>query len=373
MLYRFRGHLDGARPASDLLEVHGEFYGTTSEGGSDGRKCFCGTVFSVDGSGNEKILYRFKGGGDGANPESGLIFVGGTFYGTTSFGGAGSCSGNSYSGGCGTIFSFDASGRERIVYNFSGGTGGQYPQGKLLPLNGKLYGTTESGGLPSCGCGTVFAIDMAGHGGPIYSFTGGNDGGLPATGLTAIGGTLYGTTTGGSCGFSGGKCGSVYDISPSGQIHVDHTFSGSDGGYPWSNLVSLNGVLYGTTYEGGNGCVISGCGTLYSIDKTGTERVLWLFGGNNDGAKPVGKLAVLNGEIYGTTQAGGNYNCAAPYGCGTVYRFDPSVGREFKLHDFALSEGIAPSAGVIARRSTLYATANQGGLRTWGSVFSLVP
>jgi uncharacterized repeat protein (TIGR03803 family) len=63
----------------------------------------CGTVFKFDiASGNETVLYSFMGHGsggslqDGVEPRSGLNYINGTFYGTTSAGGA-------YNGG--TVYS----------------------------------------------------------------------------------------------------------------------------------------------------------------------------------------------------------------------------------------------------------------------------
>lgn len=371
VLYRFRGHLDGARPEAELTEVNGSFYGTTIEGGSDPRACFCGTVFSLDASGHETILYRFKGRGNGASPEGSLAYLNGTFYGTTTAGGS------SYCAQCGTLFSLSTSGVERVVHYFSGIAGstpdGAGPSGKLVVLGGKIYGTTRSGGTFSCNCGTVFVFDPStGQEKTLYEFTGGDDGYAPLAGLTLIGKTMYGTTSGGD-GCGADRCGSLFRISASGNFDLVHSFSGNDGGYPWSNPVKVGSTLYGTTYNGGNGCVVTGCGTIYAIDKTGAERVVWLFGVDQDGSKPAGHLAVFRGQIYGTTQQGGSAACSPQYGCGTIFRFDPSTLRETKMHEFTASEGDLPLNGVIERNGILYGTAEEGAMRSWGSVFSLVP
>src|SRR5581483_6623641 len=114
VLYRFRGHLDGARPEAELTEVDGVFYGTTTEGGSNPRGCFCGTVFSLDEAGHETVLHRFKGGSDGASPQGSLTYLNGTFYGTTTRGGLSYCS------DCGTLFALSATGTLRSVHDFHG-------------------------------------------------------------------------------------------------------------------------------------------------------------------------------------------------------------------------------------------------------------
>ena len=102
VLYSFAGPPDGSGPFGnpDLLNVNGTLYGTTHDGGTPHE----GTVFTVTTSGQEAVLYDFKGHPDGAAPRSGLIDVKGTLYGTTFYGGAytGECRS---SVGCGTVFS----------------------------------------------------------------------------------------------------------------------------------------------------------------------------------------------------------------------------------------------------------------------------
>lgn len=374
VLYRFRGHLDGGEPKAELTEVSGLLYGTTSYGGSDRRRCFCGTVFSLDASGHETVLHRFQGRSDGASPDGSLTYLNGSLYGTTTAGGS---DGSSKCSGCGTLFAIDPSGAERVVHTFGGFFAsvpdGDRPSGKLVALKGKLFGTTQGGGSVSCDCGTVFVYDPStGQEKLIYSFTGAADSGYPVAGLSLIGSELYGTASGGNgCGPS--RCGSVFRIDSSGAFHLVHSFSGNDGGYPSSNVVRIGTTLYGTTYNGGNGCFVTGCGTIYAIDKNGKERVVWLFGVDKDGSKPMGHVAVLRGQIYGTTEEGGNTQCVHQSGCGTIFRFDPSNVRETKLHTFTAAEGDAPLSGVVQRGDVLYGTTYLGAMDAWGSVFSLTP
>jgi uncharacterized repeat protein (TIGR03803 family) len=67
-----------------LLNARGTLYGTTAGGGFYGK----GTVFSMTLTGtDEKVLYSFGHGSDGATPLAGVIDVKGTLYGTTSAGG----------------------------------------------------------------------------------------------------------------------------------------------------------------------------------------------------------------------------------------------------------------------------------------------
>jgi uncharacterized repeat protein (TIGR03803 family) len=154
VLYRFAGGSDGEYPDANLLNVNGTFYGTTSDGGASDD----GTVYSVNSSGTEKVLYSFAGGADGAHPLSGLIDVNGMLYGTTTQGGGTGCNNT----GCGTVYSISTSGTENVLYSFAGGSDGSSPRAPLLDVGGKLYGTTEDGGTAdkSDCCGTVFALRL---------------------------------------------------------------------------------------------------------------------------------------------------------------------------------------------------------------------
>src|ERR1043166_3920296 len=144
-------------------------------------------------------LYAFAGSPDGAEPNIRLIKDdNGNLYGTTLEGGNGALCGDM---GCGTVFKLAKDGTERVLYSFSGGSDGAYPQGVRLGAGG-LYGVTTSGGpskycIGRGGCGTVFMIAPDGTEKVLYSFTGGSDGAFPNPGMVADEvGDLYGTTSG---------------------------------------------------------------------------------------------------------------------------------------------------------------------------------
>ena len=108
---------------------------------------------------------------------------------------------------------------------------------------------------------------------------------------------------------------------------VIHSFHGRDGAYPAGKLASVGGKLYGTTDVGGTGCpatlpALAGCGTVFSITPQGQFAVVYAFKGGSDGAEPVGGLININGELYGTTIAGGGTGCGGT-GCGTVFKITP--------------------------------------------------
>jgi uncharacterized repeat protein (TIGR03803 family) len=359
VLHSFRGYsTDGSDPESGLTYFKGTFYGTTYGGGSS-RK---GTVYSITPSGTETVVHSFKGGKDGIQPEARLIVRNGTLYGTTVRGG-----GCQYRSGCGTVFSITPSGHETVLHGFAGPPDGLYPKARLLDVNGTLYGTTTFGfGGANCapiGCGTVFNITSGGKEKVLYSFRAGNDGAYPFAGLIDVKGTLYGTTPSGGgygtnyCGYRRPGCGTVFTITPSGKEKVLHSFgNGKDGIQPGGGLVEVKGTLYGAT--GGGGAYSTG--TVYSITPGGKEKVL------NSSHGAAATLLSVNGTLYGTTGIGGSY------GYGTVFSITLS-GYETVLHSFGGSgqDGAYPYSGVIDVNGTLYGTTNLGGAFHDGTVFSL--
>jgi uncharacterized repeat protein (TIGR03803 family) len=205
--------------------------------------------------GKERVLYRFRGGNDGAQPGGSLIFANGALYGTT-LGGGPYC----HHHGCGTIFQFQG-GKERVLYSFKGGSDGNMPTGNLVYANGMLYGTTFGLGDPQCRCGTIFQVSTSGDERPIYSFKGRPDASLPSGGLLVMNGLLFGTTQ------SGGSSnqGTIFESSTSGTESVLYSFASTGvGPKPNGNLISVNGTIYGTTLHGGDASNYC-CGTVFQF------------------------------------------------------------------------------------------------------------
>jgi uncharacterized repeat protein (TIGR03803 family) len=308
-----------------------------------------------------KSLFSFNAT-DGESPQAGLIDVGGMLYGTTWSGGTGSA---------GTVFKVTTSGKEGVLYNFNY-TGGSNPAAPLLTLNGTLYGTTygtsSSGQCSGYGCGTVFEVNASGKARVLYRFKGKTDGYSPAAGLVAFNGGLFGTTFGGGSpnGCSGYGCGTVFEVSTSGKERVVYRFKGGkDGEWPYSDLMAVKGLLYGTTFGGGTGCDGYGCGTIFEVNTSGTERILYDFKDSPDGANPLTGVIALNGTFYGTTSQGGILGCNPT--CGTVFEVSTS-GKERVLYRFKHEpDGDTPQAGLIPVNGALYGTTSAGGSRCDGS------
>jgi uncharacterized repeat protein (TIGR03803 family) len=346
VLYRFTDSSDGGFPWAGLaLDAQGNLYGTTNTGGTFARY---GTVFKVDTTGKETVLYSFTGGGDGANPSARLVLdAQGNLYGTTTGGGE-------Y--GCGTVFKVDTSGKETVLYSFgSTGEDGANPGAVLvLDAQGNLYSTTFYGGADNEG--TVFKLDTSGNETVLYSLgSTEGDGANPNAGLVLDAqGNLYGTTTGGGAG----KEGTVFMLDTSGKETVLHSFTGTggDGAYPEESglVLDAQGNLYGTTTVGGAGNE----GTVFKLDTSGNETVLYSFGLSKNGRNPIaGVVLDAQGNLYGTTYYGGTY------GKGTVFRVDTS-GKETVLHSFSgrNGDGAEPLAGVVLdAQGNLYGTTLDGG------------
>jgi uncharacterized repeat protein (TIGR03803 family) len=313
-----------------------------------------------------EVVFRFYRTLDGGRPEGSLLAVNGMLYGTTRYGGGGACniSVSTTGTGCGTVYRLDPkSGTKKRLYSFGGGSAdGAFPNGSLIDVNGTLYGTTEygGGGCGNYGCGTVYSITTAGTERMLHTFAHAYDGFNPLAGLANVNGTLYGTTSVNRT--SGCLCGTVYSITKSGSEKVLYTFrGGSDGEYPDAGLIDVDGTLYGTTEYGGS----SDDGTVYSITTTGTEKVLHSFGGSPDGALPSSGLLAVSDTLYGTTTSGGNELCyEVSFTCGVVYSIT-TTGKENVLYTFAPTSddagGAHPSAGLANVNGVLYGTTPIGG------------
>jgi uncharacterized repeat protein (TIGR03803 family) len=375
VIYAFKGDRDGANPDARLIWDGRTLYGTTNAGGGLGCSSGlgCGTVFSLKLNGTETVLHRFGRGLDGIYP-NGLINVNGTFYGTTYQGGNyyGTACGKRYRRLCGTVFSITPSGTETVLHTFAlnAVNGGLGPSARLIQFNGTLYGTTSAGGAYNNG--TVFSISTSGQEKVLYSFRGGDDGAGPSTRLIAVNGALYGTTLGGGNGCDQSySCGTIFSVTPSGSEKVVYAFQGGgDGYYPYGSLININGVLYGTTVDGG----AYNNGTVFSITPTGTEKVVYAFKGGKDGAHPDGGLIFANGTFYGTTSVGGGTSCYVGSGCGTVFSVTPN-GTEKVLYAFkAGTDGAVPNDDLIDIDGTLYGVTAVGGPHgSNGTVFSIKP
>jgi len=367
-LHNFTGGTDGSNPLGDLLydSSSGFVIGTTNKGGGSAA-CTqgCGTVFAIrpDGTGY-RIIYHFLGGSDGANPQAGLLMdASGNLYGTTYNGGAHNL---------GTVFKLTPTGgghfSESVLFSFAGGAGGSHPLSRLVrDSSGNLYGTTFAAGAH--GKGIVFRLAPAGTETVLYAFSGA-DGSKPRAGVVFdASGNLWGTTSlGGTL-----NMGTAFKLSPSGADWVQsflYSFGGSDGANPYAALtIDSIGNVFGTTQAGGTpGCAFAsaGCGVVFELQPSAgsfTQSVLYSFGGDFDGAAPIGDLTLAldiagNQYLYGTASQAGTIGGTCPAkGCGVVFELcgagsscqsGVQLWTEYTLFGFAGKVGgRTPSANVI--------------------------
>lgn len=288
---------DVKEPVAPVLAISSKIYGTSSGGGFE-----LGNVFSMDTNGaHYTVLKSFDMGAGGARSNAGLTLSGDTLYGA----------GWDYgSGGAGSIFKLKIDGTGfQEVWPFADRADGAEPWTGLVLKDGTFYGVTRHGGIDEKG--VIYKVNTDGTGFSILRrFTGtGTDGAVPYAGLTLIGDTLYGTTTGGD-----NNTGTIFKINTDGTGYaVIKEFGGIDGAGPASTLLSDGGdKLFGTTIDGGS----YNDGALFEINVDGTGyNVLANFDGSN-GKGPQGDLALSGDMIYGTTEVGGAYNA------GVLYTYD---------------------------------------------------
>ena len=211
-----------------------------------------------------------------------------------------------------------------VLHTFTGTPDGVYPSPIIRDAKGNLYGTTYGGGLSSCGdglgCGAIFKIDPQGNETIAFGFPGGSLGSNPIADVTEDAeGILYGTTEG--SGFFGLSV--LYKVSPSGRETVLVPNAQIGGAVDTPLLLGANGNIYGMTPYGGDyNCSPDngGCGTLFSITPGGEFTVLHTFTGS-DGVRPSGGLIEdSSGNLYGITVYGGDSNCIS---VGIQYPNDP--------------------------------------------------
>jgi uncharacterized repeat protein (TIGR03803 family) len=249
---------DGQYPSGTPIQGHdGALYGITSFGGNIGTNPIppgFGTVYRVNTNGsNYAVIFRFSTNLlNGAYPSRGLLQAAdGALYGM----------GMTGSNHCGFVYKLNTNGTGYTVrYNFlAAGGDGSAPNSLIQGGDGWLYGTTFYGG--SNDAGTVFRLNPSGQGySQLYAFsTNAFDGQTPEGIVQGRDGRLYGTTQSGG----DGNLGTVFQINPNGTGYaVIYSFVGADGEGPLAPPIQgLDGALYGTLSAGGT----NGAGTVFRL------------------------------------------------------------------------------------------------------------
>lgn|GEM_PF-1546482 len=238
------GSLGSSPQAALILGADGNYWGTTSSGGGSSSY---GEVFNLTPAGVQTNMALFTGTIGavlGSSPQGALLLGSdGNYYGTTTSGGTG--------GGFGTVYKLTPGGTFTNLVNFTGQFGaaiGGSPSGALVQAaDGSIYGTTNTGG--SSNFGSVFRTNSSGTFTNLASFTGTTGslpGNTPSGGLYAgADGNFYGaTSTGGAY-----NLGTLFRVGSDGSVQTLYTFTGRNDGMTPANglLLASDGYLYGQT------------------------------------------------------------------------------------------------------------------------------
>ena len=379
---------DGALPNAIAIDPAGNLYGTSVQGGDKNQ----GTIFEITPSGQETVLYRFCGTNckDLSVPNS-LVLHGGNLYGTTlagngTYGNGGTVFKLSPAGQLKTLYSFCAQ---------PNCADGSYAQSLIFDHEGNAYGTAADGGANNSGTvfkitpegGLTVLYSFCQHSGCA-------DGAFPGLVVLDQEGNLYGVARGGIynldfCDYdSPGGCGVVFKLTPAGEETVLYTFcqqsNCADGSLP-DGLILHNGNLFGVTYSGGTSGNRSASGTVFKLTPTGQLTVLHSFGvKSGDGIEPSGGLVFdQKGNLYGNALLGGANSARCPNGgCGAVFRLTPK-NLETVPYSFCAqvdcADGALPEGNLIFdQKGNLYGSTQAGGdnsvvKKGAGLVFKLTP
>jgi len=280
----------------------------------------------------------------------------GNLYGTTFFGG------QDQSQNAGTVFRITPDGNLTTLYSLSRANG--YPVGALVEgKDGSLYGTTSGGN------GTVFKITTNGISTTLFSFSYTNGSSPRGALVQGSDGNFCGTTAYGGIysDMLGDTFGTVFRMTPNGQLTTLASFDGTNGAVPLAGLVqATDGNFYGTTSQGGVPPSESyGSGTVFKITPDGTLTTLVRFDGTNGFSPSAGIIQASDGYLFGTTPDGG------PYGKGTIFKMTFS-GEITNVFIFDGTNAAYPAAEMIeAPDGNFYGTTQGGGLHNDGTVFRL--
>jgi uncharacterized repeat protein (TIGR03803 family) len=325
------------------------------------------------GAGTEKILHEFSFQQRGADPYAMVTDSSGNIFGTAQFGG---------NLNWGVVYELTpkASGgwTQTVLHSFSGISDGGNPHELILDPAGNLYGTTQYGGPGTCtyyGCGVVYKLTPNSKGGwdyrVLYSLQASD--GFAADAIIRDGsGNLY------SAAASSANTCSVFKLSPSGETWTQtvlYTLSDCTGTIPGLTLDDA-GNLYGTVTS----TKAAPYGIIFELSPSSgswTETTLYTFLGTANGGTPNGRLLFHNGNLYGATNKGGSSNCL----CGVVFELQPGSNGQWSQNVLffirgAVDQTTSPELAAFDSHGNLIGSifAGGGGSCVYcGSVFALTP
>jgi uncharacterized protein (TIGR03437 family) len=267
---------DGAAPFALTQGADGNFYGTTSLGGTFGNlREGGGTIFKITPTGVLTTLHRFTMS-DGYYPSGSLLQASdGNFYGVTTAGGPGIF---------GTLFQITPSGTLTVLHNFSPEEGN--------PVGGLVQG--KDGNLYGCSGKMVYKLTLAGVLTSFYNFSGSGSSGPLIIGSN---GNFYGATS-----ESSSSSGTIFQLTPGGVLKTIYEFSSSQGWEPFALLQASDGNFYGLLQD-------IGPGSIFKVTPAGVMTTMQNFNGVDGSYMGPGELMQgSDGNLHGGTLDGGSYN-----------------------------------------------------------------
>jgi uncharacterized repeat protein (TIGR03803 family) len=333
---------NGSNPSGKLVESNGRLWGITSKEGSSEHS----VIYSIGVDGNDfRVDFHFESGIDGSEPISGLTVSNNKLFGHT----------------INSIFAIENTGENFItIYNSEPDVSVEF-QGRFLAHNNKLWGVSYEGGDHHAG----FIYNLNEDGSDftnLYSFKNiDSDGRNPWCTLVEYNGRLWGsTTTGGTKGN-----GTIFSIADDGTDYgqeisfIDVTYTGWQ---PNGFVIEANNHIVGTTLSGG----YNDYGVIFSLSKDGTEYNVLHHFSFTDGTGTSGALVEIDGKLWGLNSEGGANNK------GTIFSIDIDGSNFTKAHDFNGIDGDTPVGGLIVSDGLLWgvtANSNNGA----GNIFKYNP
>lgn len=345
----FKGGLHATNPLYPFSEASdGKLYTTMAGGIYDE-----GVILELNPATGELIKkFDFNLVENGRSPVGMIMGPNGKFYGGLTY---------LLSSSYGAIFEYDPATNSLLKKIDFKGSNGNTPSGNfLLASNGKIYGTTSTGGDKDRG--VLFEYDVVSNSlVKKFSFDDANNGvDIPYSKLVEKNGKLYGTSMHG--GINSGGAIFEFDMTTSKLTNIVQLDSiECEGGLELGD----DGLLYGvSSYK-----VLSPPsfnGTLFKVDPVSfTYTKILDFDKLQQGTSPQGGLKKSsNGLFYGVTQRGGAYDG------GTLFEFNPITSVFTKLFDFeATVSGNYPCSLTQATNGKLYGATYWGGAYQHGTVF----
>jgi uncharacterized repeat protein (TIGR03803 family) len=359
---------NGGRTDSLILGSDGNFYGAAQITTWETSLVTGGNIFSLTPAGKFAVLHTFTPGANKNFPDGdlpGALIEGpdGNLYGETIYGGIDGCDGDC---GYGVLFRVGRTGTGfQLVHKFCSETNcadGLNPSPMVVGTDGKLYGTTPSGG--TSGVGTIFRITpSSGAYEVVFNFSLSSGGQYPSSLIVGANGTFYGTSSG-----SSGEL--LFNYTPATGAMTTALLNFPNLSHGSGLALGPNGNLYGFYFVYG----VNGV-SLFEVEPDGSNLQIFPFYNTIDGGgSPDGLLLASDGNFWVA-----NFNGSSTGGYGNIISLSPTDGSLLQtISPFGTTSSVGgwPSQLIQATDGTFWGSTYIFGDATkghfaLGTVFSL--